>query len=139
MLDEEWNSDLSDVGAGDWIATIKYGWIQVSEVYDDGVHPIVVKTKTKIYTDDGKEDPEDCAPSAFIMPPEWLLNLIGPHPYEFERDEVVFVSDDKKTWCKRHFIRWDSNGYKCVSNGRSLKTMRGEECTHWKYAKKLEG
>jgi hypothetical protein len=132
----DWDNDLSKVEVGDYIATIRFGWVKVFSISVNDEHP--VETTCESFLFNGRYTEYDIAPSAFTRPPEWLLILIGPKPHTFRRDEVILVSDNNIEWYPRHFIEWTSDGYKCVADGLSIKTMRGEQITYWEYAKKYE-
>jgi len=80
-LEGKWNSDLSMVRIGDLIATTREGWIKVWKISGSD-YPISASHST--YTLDGRHRKEDVSPSAFIVPPAYLLDIIGPKPEEIE-------------------------------------------------------
>jgi len=132
-------NDLSKCKIGDWIATT-VGWKQLNTSdYTDVTYPIAIGDKT--YTSDGKYKVEDIVPSAFVNPPEWLLEYIGPKPCEFEKDELVMVWDDGEKYSPylEYFSHMKGNKYACFQMGRTSFTARGKVHT-WEYCRKaIEG
>ena len=140
MWEEHWSNDLSNVKVGDWIATTSAGWAKVVSITPSSKYPICTeKNRYTRYTIDGKVWQKDVAPVAFTIPPEWLSPFIGPKPCEFEPDEVILVSHNSMDWYMRHFVSKEGQCYKCVCDGRSLKTQQGSyDAKNWPLAKKLE-
>ena len=79
-MGKDWSSDLSEVQVGDWICTASHGWTRVTDIYRQRRYPIV--TAEDSYTVEGLQYRQDKAPTAFSEPPEWLLKIVGPKPYE---------------------------------------------------------
>jgi hypothetical protein len=124
---------LSGVKYGDWIATIRDGWVQVTS------NQCPIEAGGEVYTITGFCS-ADKAPSAFVDPPEWLLDYIGPRPVDFAPDEVILVSDKRSAeYVPRHFVRMEGDRAVCVRDGRSMKTMlNSHDVCKWIYFKKLE-
>ena len=80
-MESDWNSDLSRVKVGDLIATTQEGWVKVRRI-DESDYPIVAGTDS--FTLDGKFVKSHISPSAFIVPPAYLLDIIGPKPEEIK-------------------------------------------------------
>jgi len=135
------DNDLSKCKVGDWIATIQFGWIQIDMIGDmESRYPI--STAETTYTSSGKHFIENKVPSAFVEPPEWLLEYIGPKPCEFKKDELVIVWDDeaeKSPSFLEYFCRMDGNHYLCYQYGKTSITSQGR--THkWTHCRKaIEG
>jgi len=75
---KDWDADLRDIKVGDIIATIHDGWIKVTKIDDKADFSVCTSERT--YTLDGFWAETDKAPSAFEVPPAWLLEIIGPKP-----------------------------------------------------------
>ena len=131
-------NDLSKCKIGDWIATTVGSKQLNTSDYTDVTYPIAIGDKT--YTSDGKYKVEDIVPSAFVNPPEWLLEYIGPKPCEFEKDELVMVRmriDHR--WCLRYFAQHKKKGYATYDYGKTSYTAKGA-ISVWKYCRKaVEG
>jgi len=130
------DNDLSKCKVGDLIATVK-GWVKITSRAMD-YYPIYVESKT--YTLDGKREDDDKAPSAFVEPPEWLLEYIGPKPCEFKKDELVMVrGHDDLEWVLRYFAYYEGDKYYAYNSGNTSITSRGS-ASAWKYCRKaIEG
>ena len=134
-LVDKWSSDLSKVEVGDWIATIAWGWCRVKRISSFGSYPIQVNRHSS-YTFDGKNAPRDKAPSAFIIPPQWLLEIIGPKPCEFSKGDKVMVRNcgDSK-WYPRYFSHQDRDFYCCFADG-STEWSNSGEMVQWEQCRK---
>ena len=132
------NNDLSKYEIGDWIATTA-GWKQLNEInHNFTAYPISIGDKT--YTPDGRYKVEDIVPSAFVEPPEWLLEYIGPKPCSFEKDDLVMVKGyDDLDEMLRYFAYYEGDKYYTYDNGNTSITSRGRTSS-WKYCRKaIEG
>jgi len=50
--------------------------------------------------------------------------------------DVIEVSDDKKTWVKRVYIKSDKTGVICFATATNFNSVKcGQQTTHWKYAR----
>ena len=116
---EKWSSDLNDVKVGDWIATIAWGWVKVIHVFSNEPYPIHVECNSSYaYTFDGKDALRDKAPSAFTVPPKWLVEIIGLKPCEFKKGDKVMVWDtDEEDWIRRYFSHQKGNKFYCYTHG----------------------
>jgi len=132
------DNDLSKCKVGDWVTTL-YGWGQVEEIVslnDD--YPI--RINNRLYTREGFFYKVHKAPSAFVEPPEWLLEYIGPKPCEFKKDELVMVKEhNTSNETLRYFAYYKNNEYYIYNNGNTSITSRGRTSA-WKYCRKaIEG
>jgi len=84
QLYEEWNSDLSEVKVGDWIATNECGWVRVKYIKTNAflefAHLFPIETEFASYSLDGRLSESSAMPAAYLVPPPQLLELIGPKP-----------------------------------------------------------
>ena len=119
---KDWDADLSEVEVGDWIATVRDGWARVGEVQDlsEHIHPIFAGEWA--YTINGKLFDKDVAPSAFVKPPQWLLDVIGPKPdlcplCESRMSSIRIVSD---------IVMCDS----CAEKAEKFKALTGHTEHH---------
>jgi len=132
------DNDLSKCKVGDWIATL-YGWKQVEEIGSlNDKYPILINNK--LYTREGFFFIMHKAPSAFVEPPEWLLEYIGPKPCEFKKDELVIVTGDGNS-CKalRYFAYYKNNKYHVYCGGSTSITSR-RSTSAWEYCRRaIEG
>jgi len=118
-LEGEWNSDLSRVKAGDLIASNRKGWIKVTKI-NDSRYPVA--TNIGYFTIDGRHMDNDISPSAFIVPPAYLLDIIGPKPEEakcavcgkelvrgeneiFDIDDITMCASCSRTVKKYHEVK----------------------------------
>jgi len=100
-------SDLSNVEVGDWIWTIKSGWVKVEGI---GSNTYAITTKECAYTMDGLRNLYDTYPSAFTEPPSGFN--AEPKPCEFEKGQRVLVRDHANMpWRRRYFVGENPNRY----------------------------
>jgi len=131
------NNDLTKCKKGDWIATIQHGWQQIERI-NDIESPLPIITTYANYTLSGRYFPENVAPSAFVDPPDWLLDFIGPKPCEFKKDDLVVVWEEDDDNCVRfweYFSHMEGDKYACFPNGKTSYTANGLVHT-WKYCRK---
>jgi len=131
------DNDLSKCKVGDKIATL-LGWKRITSIGFNSEYPIDIEGV--LYTLNGHYLEDHKAPSAFVDPPEWLLEYIGPKPCEFKKDELVIVTGDGNS-CKalRYFAYYEDDKYYAYDNGNTSITSRGKTSA-WKYCRKaIEG
>jgi len=127
-------NDLSKCKVGDLIATA-LGWEKIAKITKI-YHCTHIHVASGVYTVDGKLDKSDKAPSAFIDPPDWLLEYIGPRPYPFEKDELVMVRYfARDTEYLRYFSHYENNKYYVFIDGRTSYTANGIT-QQWEYCRK---
>jgi len=122
------NNNLSKCKPGDWIATIQHGWLQIKRVEVEVLYSII--TDRDSYTLSGRDYSEDKAPSAFVDPPEWLLEYIGPKPCEFKKDDLVIVDNT----CLRYFSHYEDGKYYTYCGGQTSITT--QETIAWDSCRK---
>jgi len=128
------DNDLSKCKVGDWIATL-FGWEQIEDIdsIDDG-YPIRINGRP--YTREGFFYLVHKAPSAFVEPPEWLLEYIGPKPCPFKKDELVMIKSRIDIEERlRYFAYYKDGKYYAYNDGRTSVTAK-RKTVAWKYCRK---
>jgi len=130
------NNDLSGRKVGDWIWTIRDGWMQIIGILK--TDEPTIRTQGTLYTKGGKLFSTDKYPSAFLTPPEGFN--AEPKPCEFKKGDRVLVSDiSQDCQIRRHFFHVDEDGRcHCYAGGMSDWTAPDELAKPWKYCKKPE-
>ena len=134
----ELKSDLSKVKLGDWVLILKDGWCQVT-----GINSAYITTDGgDCYPLDGKGGEEtgfrDKYPTCFPADqvPKCFLEIYGPPPVEFEKNEPVWVSDEGVNWKVALFINRDEDGtywvYDTVNTSHYSSGRKG-----YKYCRKI--
>ena len=134
---QDWSSNLNKVKVGDWIATIQMGWGKVSSTNNDGNYPVDITTDGQCtsYACNGFYQSYHKAPSAFAVPPTWLLEIIGPKPCEFVKGDPVMVRDnDESEWLPRYFSHIKGSNIFCFCNG--LTPWTTEAASPWSQCRK---
>jgi len=116
-----WSSNLSEVEAGDTIATIQNGWEKVKSVNELDTCPI--STSEHSYMKNGYLSFHDNVPSAFTVPPSWLISIIGQKPCEFTKGQRVIVDGEF-----RYFSHKEGNLFYCFSGGKDEWSSKGTIC-----------
>jgi len=129
------NSDLSNVEVGDWIWTIKEGWLRVRDIVS--CIDYAIRTIGESYTIDGKRHVSDRYPSAFTEPPD-CLNA-EPKPCEFKKGDKVLVRDFNNTsWRRRYFAGENPNQleerFGAFADGADEWSSKGQ-VRYWKFCK----
>jgi len=130
--------DLSKCKVGDWIWTIKFGWVKININNRDSIYPITILKKNKYYayTYDGKFDITDNYPSAFVVPPKEFN--AGEPPCEFKKGDKVLVSNSNASkWTRRYFSHKEDGFYYCFAEGKDEWASYGV-AHKWIYCKKWE-
>ena len=134
--EREMENNLGRCKKGEWIATT-VGWKQVKRIHNYA-HTYPINIDDRLYTLDGKLHACDIVPSAFVDPPDWLLEYIGPKPCEFRKDELVIVWDEDTEKCPtflEYFCRTEGNNYLCYQHGRTSATSQGK-VNAWTHCRK---
>ncbi len=132
-------NDLGNVKLGDWIWTIKHGWIKVTERdKTDSCTDLYPIFAGAWYAIDGRITCFDKYPSAFLEPPEGFN--AKPKPCEFKKGDKVLVSDyDYSCTNRRYFSHIGEDGlFYCYAGGRTMWSAKDGDVTSWRYCKKWE-
>jgi len=94
----EWDSDLSKCRVGDYVASARYGWVEIvtHDKSDTEGYPIRIKERGSWFTYEGFLDKGDKAPSIFVTPPQWLLEIIGPKPAPRMTELEILIQEIRK-------------------------------------------
>ena len=115
-------NDLSKVGVGDYIWTIREGWTEVISIEElTSSYPIT--TIKERYTRQGLYHQSDVAPSAFIEPPDFYKEYAEHKPCEFKKGDKVLVNNASK---RRYFSHKGKKLFYCFNNGADEWSSRGE-------------
>jgi hypothetical protein len=136
---KQYDSDLSKVKAGDWVWTIRDGWVEVIEVLDCIEHGYPVLTDShdfggyRTYTAQGRFNSYDKHPSAFVTPPECFNPR--PKPCQFKKGDRVLVRGSKGYgWRRRYFSHMNGDHFMCFTGGADEWSTAGD-VIQWKYCK----
>ena len=120
--------EFKDVQKGDWVFTIRSGWVKVDEVVGGTGYPVMLDYAW--YTKEGRLRKHDTSPSAWLYDP---LNGTSPPEPEIAWSKVpididVFVSADDMVWFKRKFVVYIPSGdstFYVSKISQNIKTTKG--------------
>ena len=115
---------FSNAKVGDKVYDIRYGWVEINEIYDGLYYPIAVKYEdiTVTYTKSGYYSATQDFPMLYWDKPE-IIAPPKPLP-DLKIDTPILVKDEEDTeWSKRYFAGWSEKGkIMCWANGKTSWT-----------------
>jgi hypothetical protein len=122
---------------GEKVYSLKWGWGVVTEI-SYGEYPVKItflNNTEENYTKDGKWMLEDLNPDLFFEEVK-LPERVRPKP-NLKIDDPILVSanggSDEKSWQKRHFAGWDSDGKIIAFNNGATSWSTDDRLVTWEY------